>query len=89
MRAIEDEFALLAQRLHQVLEDQRWGHVQAGEWLIENKDVGIVHDCGDEQNALAHSFRISADAGVPVRMQGEQFQEGIKLDSQRVRSHAA
>ena len=79
VRTIEDEFALLAERLHQILEDQRRGYVEAGERLVENEDLRIVHDRGDEQNALAHSLGIGSDAGVTAGMQREQFQQGIDL----------
>src|ERR1700685_4022098 len=70
----EDGFALVAQGLNQCFEDERRGYVESGEWLVEDQDVGIVHDGGDEENALAHALGISADVDVAMRREREEFE---------------
>src|ERR1700704_1749502 len=60
VRTVEDEFALLTQSLNQILEDQCGSDIEAGEWLIEDKDLRVVHQRGDKKNPLAHPLRIGA-----------------------------
>ena len=81
MRAIKHHPALLPERLHQVLENQCRSNVQSRERFIENKNLWIIHDRRDQQNALPHSLRVRSNAGMPARMHREQFQQGIDLAS--------
>src|SRR5580704_11938852 len=89
MGAIEDQLALLAKRLHQLLEDQSRGHVQTGEWLVENENLGIVHQRGDEKNALAHPFRIGTDGRVAVRVQRKKLKQGLDFLFEAGLGHSA
>src|ERR1700676_618476 len=67
MRAIENGFAAGTQGLNKILDDERGGYVEAGERLVENEQIGIVHQSGDEQNALAHAFGIGAERDMAMR----------------------
>ena len=72
--AEEDGFAFVAQGLDQGFEDERGSYVESGEWFIEDQDVGIVHDCGDEQDALAHALGVGADVDMAMRGEREEFE---------------
>ena len=71
MNCLTENNALLTERLHKILEDQCGSDVQSGEWFIEDEDLWIVHNRGDEQYALPHSFRVRTNAGVPVGVKRE------------------
>src|SRR5579872_6763889 len=58
VRTIESGFALGAERLNEVLENESSRDVEARKWLVENKHVGIIHKSGDEKNTLAHALGI-------------------------------
>src|SRR6266481_7404150 len=77
MRAVEDGFAAGAEGLNQILDDQGGSDVEAGERLVQDEQTGIVHESGDEKNALAHAFGIRAERDVAMRPEGEEFEEGI------------
>src|ERR1700739_1319247 len=66
VRAEEYSFALVAKGLNESFEDERGGYVESRERFVEDQDIGIVHDGGDEQDALAHSLGIGADVDVTV-----------------------
>ena len=69
VRAEKDGFAFPAERLDKAFQNERRSDVEAGEWLVEDEDVGIVHERGDHQDPLAHALRVAADGDVAVRMQ--------------------
>ena len=79
MRTIENQLVVTAERLHQVLENQSGSDVESRQRLIKDENVRIVHDRGDQENALAHSLRIRAHGRVSVRMQRKKLEQGINL----------
>jgi len=85
VRAIENSFPLLPQRLDQVLQNQSGCHIKAGKRLIEDPEdqqFRVVHKCGNEQDALPHSLRVGRNRGVPVRVEREQVKKRINLSLQ-------
>src|ERR1700676_4334153 len=54
--AEEKVFSFFAERLNELFENERASDVQAGERLVENEHVGIIHEGGDEKDALAHAL---------------------------------
>ena len=66
VRAEQHDFAARRQFHDQASEDQARAHVEAGEWLIEEDEIGIVHERGRQQDLLAHAFRVVRDGRVPV-----------------------
>src|SRR5207302_4152708 len=75
MRAIEDRFPARTQGLDEVFDDEDGSNIEAGEGFIENEDVGIVHQRGDEQDALSHALGIRAQGDVAVRREGKELQK--------------
>src|SRR5256885_2321491 len=75
MRTVEDGLAAGAQGLNEVFENEGAGYIEAGERLIENEHVGIVHQRGDEQDALTHTFGIRAHGDVAMRAEGEEIKK--------------
>src|SRR5260370_36797298 len=75
MRAIENRSALLPEGFDQVFQNQGGCHIEAGEWLIKNQYLRVVHESGDEQDALSHSLRVGADRAMPMGMEREQIEE--------------
>src|SRR5438270_5549589 len=78
--AVENEFSLLAEYVHHILEDQGGGDVEAGERFVEDEDVGIVHDGGDQQDPLPHALRVLAHAEVARGMKRDKLQQGNDID---------
>ena len=66
VRAEKDCFPLPGKQTDQPPQYEREAHVQAGEWFVENQDVGIVHERRNKHDALAHAFGIGGDGIVPV-----------------------
>jgi len=54
-----------------VSEELGVGDVDARERLVEDQQVGVVQQGGGDEDALLHSFRVSRDGRVPVRMKRE------------------
>src|SRR5580692_1298451 len=67
MRAIENRLAFGAERLNEVFENERGGHIESGERLVENQYIRIVHQGGNEQYALAHALRVGTQRNVAMR----------------------
>src|SRR6266852_6286727 len=77
MRTVEGGFAAGAEGLNQIFNDEGGSDIEAGERLVQDEQIGIVHDSGDEKNSLAHAFGIRAERDVAMRPEGEEFEEGI------------
>ena len=75
VRAIEDCFAARAESLDEVFDDEDGGDVETGERLVEDENVGIVHESGDKQDALAHPLGIGTHGDVAVRPEGKEVKE--------------
>ena len=75
--AEEDRFAFVAKGLDERFEDEGGGDVESGERFVEDKDVRIVHDGGDEKDALAHALGIGTNRKVPMGKKGEKFKQGF------------
>ena len=79
MRAIEDRFPARTQGLDEVFDDEDGSNIEAGEGFIENEDVGIVHQRGDEQDALSHALGIRAQGDVAVRREGKELKSELMV----------
>src|SRR6266851_3488803 len=77
MRTVEDGFAAGAEGLNQIFNDEGGSDIESGERLVENQQIRIVHQSGDEKNALAHAFGIGAERDVAMGPEGEELEEGI------------
>src|SRR6476661_4291931 len=53
-------------------EDQRGGHIETRERLVENQYVGIVKKGGRDKNALPHTFRIRGDRHMAAGIEREE-----------------
>src|SRR5258705_10383213 len=58
VRTIENGLPSLPQCLDQVFENQGSCHIEAGKWFIEDQYLWVVHECGNEQDALPHPLRV-------------------------------
>src|SRR5258708_7402789 len=77
MRAVKDGFAAGAEGLNEIFDDESRSDVEAGEGLVQDEQIGIVHESGDEKNALTHALGIGAERDVAMRREGEELEEGI------------
>src|SRR5438270_13871775 len=75
MRAIENRFSMRTQGLNEILDHEDGSHIETGERLVENEDIGIVHQRGDEEDALAHALGIGAHGDVAVGPEREKLQK--------------
>ena len=75
VRAVENAFSQRAERLNEVLENQHRGHVEAGERLVQDEDIGIVHKSGNEEDALTHPFGVRHQRNVAMRKKREKLKE--------------
>ncbi len=66
MRAEEHRFTPRSQLLNEAAQDQRGADVEAGEGLIQQQEIGVVHERRSEQDFLAHALRVARDGGVAV-----------------------
>src|SRR5580658_2994062 len=89
MRAVENSLAFCAKRLNQIFEDESGSHVEAGERLIQNKHVGIIHESGDKKDALAHALGVRTESDMAMRKEREKFEEGIDFRFHTSLRHAA
>ena len=79
VRDVEYHLAPARQFVEQVFEEQRAGHVDAGERLVQDQHVGIVQQRGGDQDALLHALGVGRDGRVAVRVQREEFQQIVRL----------
>src|SRR6266478_3985241 len=89
MRAIEDGFAAGAQGLNEIFDDESGSDVEAGKRLVQDEQIGIVHESGDEKDALAHALGIRSERNVAMRPQGEELEEGIDSGVRARSGHGA
>src|SRR6266498_184777 len=89
VRTIENRSAFVPQRLDQILQDKRGCHIETGEGLIKYQYLRVVHEGGNEQNALTHSLRVGAHRAMPVGTEREQIEEGVNLVLQPRTRHPA
>jgi hypothetical protein len=70
VRREDDRLALLLEVLEEVLEEDDVDGVEAGERLVEDEDLGVVHDGAQELHLLLHAlrelFRLLAEPGAEV-----------------------
>ena len=89
MGAVKNCFPLLPERPNQILENESGDHIQPGEWLIENEQLGIVQKGCNQEDALPHAFRVGGHRRVSARIQGQKFEQAVDFLSQCGLRHAA
>src|ERR1700730_534803 len=89
VRAEKNGFAAGAQRLHEILNDERGGDVETGKRLIQDEEIGIVHESSDEKNALTHALGVGTECDVAMRPEREEFEKGIDSDALARVGHGA
>src|SRR6266481_498381 len=47
--------------------DEGGGYIEAGQRLVQDQQVGVVHESRNQKNTLPHSFGVGADRDVAVR----------------------
>src|SRR5215467_10167675 len=75
--AIKNRSPLLPQHSDERLQDQRRGHVEPGQGLVEDEYRWVMHEGGDEENALSHTFGIRCHDSMAMRLHGEKLEQGI------------
>ena len=56
VRAEQHDLAARGELLHQAAEDERRADVESGEWFVEQEQLGIMQQGGDQQHLLTHPF---------------------------------
>jgi hypothetical protein len=79
MRAVENGLSPRAECLDEVLDDKHGGYVEAGKGFVQDEDIGIVHERGDEKDALAHAFGVRAERDMTMSEEREKIEERVNL----------
>src|SRR5690348_9254797 len=68
-RRKKDRSLIRRQARDDAAQDHCAGNIQAGEWLVEHQQLGIVEERGNQHDALAHSFGIRVDGKIAALVQ--------------------
>src|ERR1035438_1299710 len=71
VRAKEHHLAAHSEFLDEAAQNQCGGYVESRERLVEENQVGIVQEGGNEQDFLAHALRVAGYGGVTVVVERE------------------
>ena len=82
VRAVQDRLAARRQDRNQVTQHETGREIQAGFRFVQNEQIGIVQQRGDEQHLLLHAFGVPADRLIGGAGQAEQIQERRDLARQ-------
>ena len=82
MSAEYDRGTFLLQFQDHIFQDVCIHRIKAGEWFIQNNDLRIVQDGGNELQFLPHSLAEGFHLLLPVPLQVKPLQPVINLSSQ-------
>jgi len=89
VRAVQEHLVARGERSQQAAQDQGGVDVQPGKRLVQDEQLGIVQQGGQQQDLLAHALGIAGQRGVAVFPEPGQVEQLVRLRLQHPAGQAA